>query len=262
MPVLTAHDPAQWLSAIFSRRSRRAYDGAPTTEQLSRLKEVAADFQPFDDARTVVIEDIPPALFTGIVGSYGRVKGAATALAFVADPSSPHADEHCGYTGEGVVLEAHAMGLATCWIGGLFSRQQSRSLVELRDGEVIRALSPVGPPSSQATEAEKLVYGHGRPKFRRPLEEIARGHSRWPEWAVWGVEAAQLAPSAMNLQPWRFRYENGSVVVTTAPGLTGFRRLDCGIAMLHFELGARAAGADGAWEPLEAPDVARWVPLD
>jgi hypothetical protein len=93
------------------------------------------------------------------------------------------------------------------------------------------------------------------------MEEIARGHCRWPEWAVWGIEAAQLAPSAMNLQPWRFRYENGAVVVGAAPGLTGFRRLDCGIAMLHFELGARAEGVDGAWEPLEAPDVARWVPL-
>jgi hypothetical protein len=37
------------------------------------------------------------------------------------------------------------------------------------------------------------------------------------------------------------------------------RRLDCGIAMLHFELGARAAGLTGEWEFLEAPEVARYV---
>lgn len=262
MPVQTAHDPAQWLSAVFSRRSRRAYDGPPTANQLARLREVAEDFIPFDDARVAVIDQAPPKLFKGIIGSYGRVTGNASAFAFIADPSSPHADEHCGYTGEGLVLEAHAMGLATCWIGGLFSREQSRGLVELRDGEVIRAISPVGTPSNRITDAEKVIYGHGRPKYRRPMEEIARGHCRWPEWAVWGIDAAQLAPSAMNLQPWRFRYENGSIVISAAPGLTGFRRLDCGIAMLHFELGARAAGSDGAWEALAAPDVARWAPLD
>lgn len=262
MPVQTAHDPSMWLAAVFSRRSRRAYDGPPSDQQLSRLGEVAADFRPFDDARAVVIDEVPPSLFTGVIGSYGRVTGARSALAFIADSRSPHADEHCGYTGEGVVLEAHAMGLATCWIGGLFSREQSRRLVDLREGEVIRAISPVGPASPKATDAEKILYGHGRPKRRRPIEEIARGHCRWPEWAVWGVEAAQLAPSAMNLQPWRFRYENGAVVVGAAPGLKGFRRLDCGIAMLHFELGARSEGSDGAWEPLEHPDVARWVPFD
>ena len=37
------------------------------------------------------------------------------------------------------------------------------------------------------------------------------------------------------------------------------RCLDCGIAMLHFELGARAAGLPGEWEFLEAPEVARYI---
>jgi len=37
------------------------------------------------------------------------------------------------------------------------------------------------------------------------------------------------------------------------------RRLDCGIAMLPFELGARAAGLAGGWEFREAPEVARDV---
>jgi hypothetical protein len=36
------------------------------------------------------------------------------------------------------------------------------------------------------------------------------------------------------------------------------RRLDCGIAMLHFEVGARLMGALGRWEILQAPEVARY----
>jgi hypothetical protein len=36
------------------------------------------------------------------------------------------------------------------------------------------------------------------------------------------------------------------------------KALDCGIAMLHFELGALTNGGVGGWELLEAPDVARY----
>jgi len=72
-----------------------------------------------------------------------------------------------------------------------------------------------------------------------------------------------VAPSAMHRQPWRFRLEDGALIVASSgvqtPRLS--LRLDCGIAMLHAELGARGAGCDGAWEALTAPDVARWVPV-
>ncbi|MBO8128679.1 MAG: hypothetical protein H0Z39_05715 [Peptococcaceae bacterium] len=36
------------------------------------------------------------------------------------------------------------------------------------------------------------------------------------------------------------------------------KRLDCGIAMLHIELGARFAGVRGRWEHLSSPGVARF----
>jgi len=67
----------------------------------------------------------------------------------------------------------------------------------------------------------------------------------------------------MNRQPWRFRMDDGAVVVSAVgfPTPAASPRLDCGIAMLHFELGARAEGCDGAWESLAGRDVARWVPL-
>jgi len=39
--------------------------------------------------------------------------------------------------------------------------------------------------------------------------------------------------------------------------------LDCGIAMLHLELGARSSGANGRWAALAPPDVARYeIPKD
>ncbi|TLM73686.1 MAG: nitroreductase, partial [Actinobacteria bacterium] len=104
----------------------------------------------------------------------------------------------------------------------------------------------------------------GREKRRRPLDEIAPGHPAWPAWAQAGLRAAQVAPSAVNRQPWRFALGTDGAVEVSSAGrdmpLAPARRLDCGIAMLHFELGARGAGCAGVWEPLAGVAVARWVP--
>jgi hypothetical protein len=256
-----AFDAGRWFEAVTTRRSRRAYEGAPGAEDLAALAAVAEEFTPFEDARVVVVPAAPPNLFTGIIGSYGRVSGPCAALIFVADRASATADVHCGYTGEGLVLEAHARGLGTCWIAGSFSRSAARGLAGLRGGEAVRAVSPVGRPLSRLSGAERLLYRQDRPKSRKALEVIAPGVGSWPEWAVAGVRAAQIAPSAMNRQPWLFRLEDGSVVVSVRGAAPGMGRLDCGIAMLHFELGARSEGSDGAWEPLAGDDVARWVPF-
>jgi hypothetical protein len=75
------------------------------------------------------------------------------------------------------------------------------------------------------------------------------------------LEAARLAPSARNRQPWRFRIKENEIVIRTDKDVAHeaiSRRLDCGIAMLHFELGVRAAGLSGEWEFLSRPEVARF----
>ncbi len=254
-------DAGRWFEAVPGRRSRRAFEGVPASEDLAALTATAEAFAPFDDARAFFVPLAPPKLFSGIIGSYGKVQGACSALIFVTSGSSPAADVHCGYTGEGIVLEAHARGLGTCWIAGSFSRATAGALSGLRPGEKVRAVSPVGRPLDRFTGAEKVLYGQGRPKHRKELEAIAPGIGTWPAWASAGVRAARIAPSAMNRQPWLFRHEEGSVVVSLNSPAPGMGRLDCGIAMLHFELGARSEGSDGAWELLSGDDVARWVPF-
>ncbi|HEY5468620.1 MAG TPA: nitroreductase family protein [Coriobacteriia bacterium] len=254
-------DAGRWFDSVPARRSRRAYSGAPGAGDLAALTATATAFTPFEDARVLVLPVAPPKLFSGIIGSYGRVTGECAALVFVTSGSSPAADVHCGYTGEALVLEAQARGLGTCWIAGSFSRSTAKRTVGLRAGERVRAVSPVGRPAEKLSGAERLLFGQGRPKHRKALEAIAPGIGSWPEWAAAGVRAAQVAPSAMNRQPWLFRYEDGSVVVGLDSAAPGMGRIDAGIAMLHFELGARAEGSDGVWEMLSGDGVARWVPI-
>lgn len=264
MSAHPAFDADRWYAAVAERRSRRAFDGSrPDEGKLDLIEAVVEGFRPFDDVRVVLVRDAPDTFFTGFIGSYGKVTGARTALVFIADSSSLTCSEHLGYTGEGVLLEANALGLETCWIAGSFSRSAVASSTTLGPNEIIRAISPVGHALRQPSPTERRLYGAAKPKKRRSLEEIAPGHAGWPRWAVAGIESAQVAPSAINRQPWRFRMEQDSVVVSAAAASIPMAppRLDCGIAMLHFELGARSEGCDGVWEPLHGRDVARWVPL-
>lgn len=57
-----------------------------------------------------------------------------------------------------------------------------------------------------------------------------------PEWFIRGVEAALLAPSAMNQQ--KFSLELNGSQVTIRPGAGFYTSVDLGIVKYHFELGA------------------------
>ncbi len=76
-------------------------------------------------------------------------------IAFIRDMNSPFVQEEVGYTGEGIILEATALGLNTCWVAGFFRPKSVASLIEI--GSKHRRLS-----------ISKLVNG----------VEI----ERWPEW--------------------------------------------------------------------------------
>ena len=80
-------------------------------------------------------------------------------------------------------------------------------------------------------------------------------------WIKTALEAARIAPSAGNRQPWRFNISEDSITVFTNSNRRDFRvskDLDCGIAMLHIELGALVSGVKGSWEFLNHPEVARY----
>lgn len=58
-----------------------------------------------------------------------------------------------------------------------------------------------------------------------------------PEWFENGIQAALLAPTAMNQQKFRFFLEDRNHVAAKA-GLGPYTNVDLGIAKFHFEVGA------------------------
>jgi nitroreductase len=266
-PAASADVPvAEWASAIAVRRSVRTYtDRAVDEPALASLRRFCDSLPGREVARVAVLGEVPADLFTGmIVGSYGRVIGARAALLVIGRPGGWMVQESMGYLGEAAILQATTAGLGTCWIAGSFDRAVAAGLTDLAAGEQVFAVSPLGWAQERGRPGERLMKAMVRAKHRRPVTEIAPGfdEERWPAWAAEGVRLARIAPSAVNRQPWRFDLKDGVMTVSVVErGVEGSisRLLDVGIAMLHFEVGARLMGAPGVWMPAGPHGVASYL---
>jgi nitroreductase len=256
---------SRWHLVIAKRRSRRHFDAnlpiAPET--LAALDRVCNQFAPFPHARSRLVTESAETVFKGIIGSYGKIKDTPAFIAFVGDMGDPFVQEKVGYTGEGIILEATALGLDTCWVGGFFRREIAGSLVKVSNNERVLAVTPVGHAREFESWEEKLMTRFGRSHNRLPLSKLVRGlpREKWPDWVSTCLEAARLAPSAVNRQPWGFDVQENSITVfvrTGGPGFNVSKRLDCGIAMLHLEAAAAGCGCRGQWEFLPSPEVAKF----
>lgn len=253
-----------WYKAIRVRRSRRIYDGRPLGDGLlDALNRVCAEFTPFPGARAVLVDSNPEAVFKGAVGHYGQIKNAPAYIAFVGDMRERHVQERVGYLGEGIILEATHLGLATCWVGGFFRPEVAASGVGTAGHERVLAVTPVGFVPDEYSFEERLMSGFGRHHKRRDIRELTTGlpSDVWPEWVGAALAAARLAPSAVNRQPWRFDVGERKITVSVDNEKDTFgisKRLDCGIAMLHLELGALYHGVSGMWRFLDPPQVAEF----
>ena len=274
---------ADWYDLLSKRISRRRFDGRRVPAELREQLEVfcdgasapagAPDSGPVAPgavpapARICLVDDPAQLLFTGLVGGYGKVTGTPLSAAFIGRSSGegPLPDDvqaAAGYVGEGFILEATRLGLGTCWIAGSFDHEGAGELVELGAGEQVVAVTPLGYPTQQQTSGERLLRTMVKASARLSVEKLAPDilGGSWPQWAVVAVQAARLAPSGANRQPWRFRMKDGALVMARAEKLYRTAPIDFGNARLHVELGAQHEGVTGSWTTLPEPDVARFTP--
>ena len=256
----------RWYPAIGKRRSRRHFTTRRQIEpeKLAALDAACTSFTPFPHARSFLVNEPVRDIFKGILGSYGKVKDATAFVAFVGNMDSASVQEEVGYTGEGIILEATALGLSTCWVAGFFKPESVASLIGVGPNERVLAVTPLGYARQFESLEERLMTGFGRTHLRLPISKLIsnQGFEKVPEWIKASIEAARVAPSAINRQPWGFNIENDGIVIfirTRGPEFNVSKRLDCGIAMLHLEVAASTYGVKGKWEFLQSPQIAKFI---
>ncbi len=77
----------------------------------------------------------------------------------------------------------------------------------------------------------------------KTVEQVSNASDITPSWFKKGVEAALLAPTAVNQQKFSFEYvgeKNNCHQIRAKKGFSmiGYAKMDLGIAKYHFEIGA------------------------
>lgn len=209
--------------AIVARHSVRQYMGKPIeAEKIEELKALIDECNREGGTHLQLVTDEPKA-FAGGMAKYGKFSGISNYIAVVGKKG---ADTLLGYYGEKVVIRAQMLGLNTCWVGLTFSKQPDS--YQVLDGEKLFCVISLGYGANQGVQ-HKL----------KPIENFAEVNGAMPEWFRQGVEAAILAPTAVNQQKFKFILHDGNRVEAKAKfSLIGYAQLDLGIAKYHFEVGA------------------------
>ena len=209
--------------AIAARHSVRQYQEKPLEAGIiDRLKEDIAVCNQEGRLHIQLVAGEPKA-FAGGLAKYGKFSGVSNYMAMVGPKG---ADEAIGYYGERVVLLAQTLGLNTCWVGLTFRKQPDQ--YQIAEGEKLHCVIALG-----------YGAGQGVQHPMRPMSHFVKVAGAMPEWFKKGVEAAMLAPTAVNQQKFEFELvDTHTVCARTRFTLSSYGRMDLGIVKYHFEVGA------------------------
>ncbi len=254
-----------FLSTVRSRRSVRSFDGRALAE--SELQELLAFARTAENPYGIPLEWVILDTEKDSLSSPVIVGEKAYVTAKV--PKVPHAEEAFGYSFERLVLFAAEKGIGTTWIAGTMDRKRFERAAELKDGEIMPCVSPLGRAAKKMSLREIMMRKGISADSRFAFEKLFfRGSFETPLTAdgagdlADALEAVRWAPSACNYQPWRIVLADGAAhfYLKRNKGfgegrLFDTQKIDIGIALCHFALAMEEAGRTVSLS-LEDPGIA------
>ena len=215
--------------AIEARHSVRAYKEQPLAENVVKVLEEKIAVLNLEGKLHIQLIQNEPKAFLGTIAKYGKFRNVGNYIV-MAGQKADDLDERVGYYGEQLVLLAQTLGLNTCWVGLSYSKVSGT--YELGEDEKIACYIAIGYGESQGV-SHKI----------KTVEQVSNASDITPSWFKKGVEAALLAPTAVNQQKFSFKYvgmSNNRHQVRAKKGFSmiGYTQIDLGIAKYHFEIGA------------------------
>ena len=210
------------MEAMNARHSVRQYETKELTDEQTAALRAEIDACNWESGLHIQLVTGEPKAFDSLMAHYGKFSGVTNYIALIG-PKGPSLDETCGYYGERLVLLAQQLGLNTCWVAMTYKKIPSA--FQVSSGEKLTVVIALGYGKTQ-----------GVPHKSKPLSDVASYDGAMPDWFKHGVEAALLAPTAMNQQKFRFSAHGDQVTATAGRGF--YSKVDLGIVKYHFEIGA------------------------
>ena len=220
--------------AISARHSVRKYiDKEIPADTIAALQDKIAECNKVGHLNIQLVLNETRA-FTGML-SYGSFSGVKNYFAMVGKKGED-LDERVGYYGEQLVLLAQTLGLNTCWVG--LSYRKAPDAYNVGKDEKLVCMIALGYGETQ-----------GVPHKIKSVEDVSNASDITPSWFKKGVEAALLAPTAVNQQKFSFEHvgvNNNRHQIRAKKGFSmiGYTKMDLGIARYHFEIGAGEVNFD------------------
>lgn len=210
------------IEAMKKRHSVRRYtEKELDADVLAALETEISDCNSESGLHIQLVTNEPKA-FDCMRAHYGKFSGVRNYVALVGKKSD-RLQELCGYYGERIALKAQMLGLNTCWVAMTYKKIPGAFKVE--KGERLTVVIAIG--YGEVSGAEH--------KIKSP-SDVSNVSESTPDWFLDGVNAALLAPTAMNQQKFKFTYMDGNV--TAKAGVGFYTKLDLGIVKYHFEVGS------------------------
>lgn len=210
------------MEAIHTRHSVRQYTDRPIDAKTITALRDEIDVCNRESGLHIQLVTNEPDAFSSFMAHYGKFRGVTNYIALIG-PKSDMLDELCGYYGERLVLRAQQLGLNTCWVA--LTYKKIHRAFQLDSGEKLTVVIALGYGENQGTAHKS-----------KSADAVSKSTGEAPDWFRAGVEAALLAPTAMNQQKFTLSYAGGKVSAKAGRGL--YSKVDLGIVKYHFEIGS------------------------
>ena len=213
------------ITAMKERHSVRSYKNEPIADELlAVLQDEIDDCNREGNLHIQLITNEPKA-FDSFMAHYGKFSGVTNYIALIGK-KGPDLEEKCGYYGERLVLKAQSLGLNSCWVAMTYKKIPGTFTLDA--GEKLTVVIAIG-------------YGktNGVVHKSKAISAVSNVTANSPEWFKNGVEAALLAPTAMNQQ--KFTLTLNPNEGTAKAGMGFYAKTELGIVKYHFEIGANSS---------------------
>lgn len=202
------------MEIMQNRHSVRQYkDMAIEEEKRKQINSLIAEANAASGLAIQAFYD-EPKCFDSFMAHYGKFVNVKNYIAIVGSKAD---QEKAGYYGEKIVLKCQELGLNSCWVAMTHGKSQA----VIGKGQKLLIIISLGYGETQGVAHKS-----------KPVEALCTADED-AQWFYDGMQAACLAPTAMNQQKFMFELKNG---VVTARSLGGFySMIDLGIVKYHFE---------------------------
>lgn len=206
------------MEVIEQRHSVRQYKNRKIEDEKRTVLDAFAKELSDKSGLNIKIVYDDPCGFDSKMAHYGNFVNVSNYIALFGKKGL---EESAGYYGEALVLKAQEIGLNTCWVALTFNKKAVERFKA--NGEKLYCVISLGYGENQ-----------GVPHKGKTFDKVAEVKGDASEEFCRGVKAALLAPTAVNQQKFKIKYDNGKVEIVKS-GLGFYTDLDLGIIKYHFE---------------------------